>query len=311
MLWHFWFTVPLEYLTLFMEMKFMLLLSDVRQGIFYAMLCSFWLVFAGEHMLIQESGEKNSLKIYWRHLIAVVVGCVSLFLFDICERGVQLRNPFYSIWVSRFGSKIAVSENFLTSKLTFIKIVHRRRSLCLERCQLQFTSSSCATWSGKYSKTSASSEVSYHRWVSSDDFTTKESFTDSSSWCLLLFSALSWPLSVSFSDKSVNPDGSGMTTLSWNSLQLFSQVFTECGTFISSPSSFFTLQATRSGRQTRLKRTSWARKSSLTAYRPTTTQAKFPPWRSSLAKQHSTKRFAHAMNFKSSPLWLYFYNTTI
>jgi Wnt-binding factor required for Wnt secretion len=42
-------------------MKFMLL-SDIRQGIFYAMLCSFWLVFAGEHMLIQESGEKNSLK---------------------------------------------------------------------------------------------------------------------------------------------------------------------------------------------------------------------------------------------------------
>lgn len=88
----------------------MLLLSDVRQGIFYAMLCSFWLVFAGEHMLIQESGEKNSLKIYWRHLSAVVIGCISLFLFDICERGVQLRNPFYSIWVSRFGSKIAVSH---------------------------------------------------------------------------------------------------------------------------------------------------------------------------------------------------------
>lgn len=102
--------VPLEFLTLFCEMKFMLLLSDVRQGIFYAMLCSFWLVFAGEHMLIQESGEKNSLKIYWRHLSAVVVGCISLFLFDICERGIQLRNPFYSIWVSRFGSKIAVSH---------------------------------------------------------------------------------------------------------------------------------------------------------------------------------------------------------
>ncbi|CRK99287.1 CLUMA_CG012559, isoform A [Clunio marinus] len=101
--------LPLEYLTLFVEMKFMLLLSDVRQGIFYAMLCSFWLVFAGEHMLIQESGEKNSLKIYWRHLMAVVIGCISLFLFDICERGVQLRNPFYSIWVSRFGSRIAMT----------------------------------------------------------------------------------------------------------------------------------------------------------------------------------------------------------
>lgn len=103
-------TVPLELLTLYIEMRFMTLLSDVRQGIFYSMLCSFWLVFAGEHMLIQESGERNTLKIYWRHLSAVVTGCVSLFLFDICERGIQLRNPFYTIWVSQLGSKVAVSS---------------------------------------------------------------------------------------------------------------------------------------------------------------------------------------------------------
>lgn len=106
--------VPLEYLTIFIEMKFMTLLSDVRQGIFYAMLCSFWLVFAGEHMLIQESGERNTLKIYWRHLSAVVVGCISLFLFDIGERGIQLRNPFYSIWASRLGSNVAVSFYHVT-----------------------------------------------------------------------------------------------------------------------------------------------------------------------------------------------------
>ncbi|CAO1377204.1 unnamed protein product [Diamesa hyperborea] len=99
---------PFEYLTLFYEMKFMLLLSDLRQGVFYAMLCSFWLVFAGEHMLIQDSGERNSLKIYWKHLSAVVTGCISLFLFDMCERGVQIRNPFYSIWVSKFGSNVAM-----------------------------------------------------------------------------------------------------------------------------------------------------------------------------------------------------------
>lgn len=108
----------------------MLLLSDIRQGIFYAMLCSFWLIFAGEHMLIQESGERNSLKIYWRHLLAVITGCVSLFLFDICERGIQLRNPFYSIWVSRFGSKIAVSKfltilfNEILNYLIFLDVLH-------------------------------------------------------------------------------------------------------------------------------------------------------------------------------------------
>lgn len=101
--------LPMEYLTLVFDMPFMLLLSDIRQGIFYACLLSFWLVFAGEHMLIQETGEKSTLKSYWRHLSAVAVGCVSLFMFDMCERGVQLRNPFFTIWVSRIGSNIAVS----------------------------------------------------------------------------------------------------------------------------------------------------------------------------------------------------------
>lgn len=101
--------VPLEYLTIHFDMPFMLLLGDIRQGVFYATLLSFWLIFAGEHMLIQDSGEKNTLKIYWKHLSAVVVGCVALFVFDMCERGVKLRNPFYSIWMSNAGTKFAVS----------------------------------------------------------------------------------------------------------------------------------------------------------------------------------------------------------
>lgn len=127
--------MPIEYFTLAFDMPFMLLLSDLRQGVFYATLLSFWLVFAGEHMLvsslpvllfaqtlvviidvafqIQDNGERNTLKIYWKHLSAVVVGCISLFVFDVCERGVQLRNPFFSIWVSNFGSHFAVRINCL------------------------------------------------------------------------------------------------------------------------------------------------------------------------------------------------------
>lgn len=101
--------VPLEYLTLMFDMPFILLIGDIRQGIFYAMLLSFWLVFAGEHMLIQESAGNSTLKTYWRHLSAVAIGCLSLFVFDVCERGAQLRNPFGTIWVSRIGSNILVN----------------------------------------------------------------------------------------------------------------------------------------------------------------------------------------------------------
>ena len=49
--------MPLEYFTLAFDMPFMLLLGDIRQGVFYAVLLSFWLVFAGEHLMVRISSE--------------------------------------------------------------------------------------------------------------------------------------------------------------------------------------------------------------------------------------------------------------
>lgn len=99
--------VPIEWLTLFFDMPYMLLISDIRQGIFYAALLSFWLVFTGEH-LMESSGEKNTLRTYWKHLSAVAVGCVALFLFDLCERGAHVANPFYSLWATPVGTRLAL-----------------------------------------------------------------------------------------------------------------------------------------------------------------------------------------------------------
>ncbi|KAF5288100.1 hypothetical protein FQA39_LY15525 [Lamprigera yunnana] len=101
--------LPLEYLTLYFDMPYMLLLSDIRQGVFYAALLSFWIIFAGEHMLIKEVSNKNSLRAYWMHLSGILIGCLSLLIFDLCERGVQLYNPFYSIWVTPIGTNLALS----------------------------------------------------------------------------------------------------------------------------------------------------------------------------------------------------------
>ncbi|GBP20872.1 Protein wntless [Eumeta japonica] len=135
--------MPIEYLTLRFDLPFMLLLGDMRQGIFYATLFSFWLVFAGEHMLIREVTSQSSLKQYWRHLSAVATGCLSLFIFDMCERGVQLRNPFYSIWVTDIGTNLALTFIILAGISTgvyflflcymvwqvFVNISHKRASI--------------------------------------------------------------------------------------------------------------------------------------------------------------------------------------
>lgn len=44
--------VPVELFTLFLYMPFMLLFSDIRQGIFYSVLLCFWILFAGEHLMV-------------------------------------------------------------------------------------------------------------------------------------------------------------------------------------------------------------------------------------------------------------------
>ncbi|XP_050430932.1 protein wntless [Adelges cooleyi] len=98
--------LPIEFLTLYFDMPYMLLLQDVRQGIFYAALLSFWLIFAGEHLM--ESQQKR-LRSYWKYLSGVAVGCISLFGFDMCERGAQLKNPFFSIWVTQTGTHLALT----------------------------------------------------------------------------------------------------------------------------------------------------------------------------------------------------------
>lgn len=99
--------LPVEFLTLWIDMPFTLILSDVRQGIFYASLLSFWLVFCGEHLM--DDVDRNKLRSYWKHLSAVAIGCFCLFLFDVCERGVQLFNPFYSLWTFDAGTKLALA----------------------------------------------------------------------------------------------------------------------------------------------------------------------------------------------------------
>ena len=107
--------LPMEYLTLSFDMPWINLFNDIKQGVFYVMLMVFWLVFAGEHLINDDDthGHRNGLFDYWKKLAVVLVGSLSLFLFDICERGVQLQDPFYSVWVTDMGSNVAWGFNLV------------------------------------------------------------------------------------------------------------------------------------------------------------------------------------------------------
>lgn len=103
---------PVELLTLFIEIPFMTFLNDLRQGIFYCVLLSFWIIFVGEHLL--DGTRKNSkLSNYIKELLAICVASLALLIFDLSERGIQALDPFLSVWdsnpnLARFSIMIAL-----------------------------------------------------------------------------------------------------------------------------------------------------------------------------------------------------------
>jgi hypothetical protein len=126
--------VPIEWISLWCPWPALLLLADIRQGLFYAVLFSFWLIFSGEHLIDDNTRNnlvtffvcvenciiffKNSEKILakfvtgFNHLVfPPVIRCTMAFSlkisffcqFQIVERGMQIHDPFYSVWSTGQG----------------------------------------------------------------------------------------------------------------------------------------------------------------------------------------------------------------
>ncbi|VDM30406.1 unnamed protein product [Hydatigera taeniaeformis] len=112
------FDCPVEWLSLKFDVSFWLVLSDIRQGAFYATLACFWLVFTGEHLMDSTYGHRHPTRFglsvyYWPKLLLVGGCCSAMSIFELAERGVQLHNPFYSIWSHPVAAKLGYSSVIL------------------------------------------------------------------------------------------------------------------------------------------------------------------------------------------------------
>lgn len=88
--------LPLELVSIFFDAPWMLFFIDVRQGFFYAVLLSFWIIFTGEHLM--DRPKRNNLSSYRCHLGIIFSSMLALLAFDVAERGMQLVNPCNTVW---------------------------------------------------------------------------------------------------------------------------------------------------------------------------------------------------------------------
>lgn len=51
--------IPVEWFSVGFNWTWMLLFGDIRQGIFYSMLLSFWIIFCGEHLMVLYTAPLN------------------------------------------------------------------------------------------------------------------------------------------------------------------------------------------------------------------------------------------------------------
>ena len=100
--------LPVEWLTFVFDLKWILLYTDIRQGVFYIALFTFWIIFCGEHSIDEDQQQScRSLKSYWKYVAALWFSSLCLLIFEFCERGMQLSDPFYSVWDSKYTSTLA------------------------------------------------------------------------------------------------------------------------------------------------------------------------------------------------------------
>uniref|UniRef100_A0A0N5B0S1 Protein wntless n=1 Tax=Syphacia muris TaxID=451379 RepID=A0A0N5B0S1_9BILA len=109
---------PMEWLSLWFKIPFLLFVTDIKQGLFYAVLFGFWLVFAGEHLI--DDTSRNNLTAYWRNLSSVLVASLCFLIYDIAERGMQLADPFFNIWSSENGTTLAYTMIYTASFATVV-----------------------------------------------------------------------------------------------------------------------------------------------------------------------------------------------
>nr|CAB3267756.1 protein wntless homolog [Phallusia mammillata] len=134
---------PFELVTIFTDASWMLMITDLRQGLFYALLCTFWVIYINEHF--KNKAKKNKLSVYKWQLAVIILTCFAFTGLKLAERGSQLSHPASILWQSPKGALTIFVCQCIAGVLFFLHLCFLViRGLYLQRFR-QFTSSVRAT----------------------------------------------------------------------------------------------------------------------------------------------------------------------
>ncbi|UJR28563.1 hypothetical protein I4U23_009796 [Adineta vaga] len=114
---------PIEWLTLIVPFNGFQIYSEIRQGFFLTILLTFWLFFAGEHIV-----DKNQNGMFWsygKYIGLLWFASGILLIFALCQRGFQLWNPFHSIWSTSAGRNASLTFLILAGELAAMRRIRR------------------------------------------------------------------------------------------------------------------------------------------------------------------------------------------
>jgi len=114
--------LPLELVSILLDADWMLVFTDVRQGSFYAVLLSFWIIFIGEHLM--DSANRDRLSNYKYQLGAIITVCMALLGFELAERGVQISRPTATVWENPSFAMSLLVLGSVASVMYFILLLH-------------------------------------------------------------------------------------------------------------------------------------------------------------------------------------------
>lgn len=124
--------LPLEYLTYYYDIPYMILLTDLRQNIFYFGLFFFWVLFISQHII----EDKWNVMARLRDAGVIFMICALSFVLQLIDYFLHSFNPFANVWNGTFGIAMPLAIAGIITGSAVIYLIAMFCFICKAFCSI-------------------------------------------------------------------------------------------------------------------------------------------------------------------------------